>query len=189
MSRVLVGQERNHSGPRFGDGPWTRSYATSPHATLALGHGISTPLNFTFFTIFTSTAPPSYPHRSCCFPRQHSRNYPTMPSSVLGKRTRSSDSGTTDILPIGTAANASFPASKAPLPRTKRQARADIFIDENENPFCSKVSSEDDQDGYPMQVDSLSDLTPIEQGRSGKRFVSSPVKLGRHFHIIKHNNG
>jgi hypothetical protein len=60
MSRVLVGQERNHSGPRFGDGPWTRSYATSPHATLALGHGISTPLSFTFFTIFTSTVPP-YP--------------------------------------------------------------------------------------------------------------------------------
>jgi hypothetical protein len=50
-------------------------------------------------------SPLPYPHRSCCFARQHSRNYPTMPSSVLGKRTRSSDSGTTDILPIGTAAN------------------------------------------------------------------------------------
>ena len=112
-----------------------------------------------------------------------------MPSSVLGKRTRSSISGTTDTLPVVVVANLSRSAPKAPLPRAKRQARADIFNDENENPFYRKAASEDTEDGELMDLDPLSDLTPIKHGHSGKRFISSPVKLGGHFDIIKHNNG
>ncbi|KAH8648957.1 P-loop containing nucleoside triphosphate hydrolase protein [Tricladium varicosporioides] len=60
-----------------------------------------------------------------------------MSSTVLGKRTRSStDSG-------------SSPRST----RSKRQARAEIFNDENENPFISNGARSRSEDGEPMDLD------------------------------------
>src|ERR1700709_1585638 len=100
-----------------------------------------------------------------------------MPSSVLGKRTRSSNSGTTGTRLATAVANSSCPAPKSPLPRAKRQARADIFNDENENPFYRKASPSPAQDGDLMELGALSELTPIKHGHAGKRFISSPVKL------------
>jgi cell division control protein 6 len=112
-----------------------------------------------------------------------------MPSSVLGKRTRSSNSGTTGTRLATAVANSSCPAPKSPLPRAKRQARADIFNDENENPFYRKASPSAAQDGDLVELGALSESTPIKHGHAGKRFISSPVKLRGHFDIIRHNNG
>ncbi|KIN04070.1 hypothetical protein OIDMADRAFT_194253 [Oidiodendron maius Zn] len=83
-----------------------------------------------------------------------------MPSIVLGKRTRRSDS-----------------ATKSTLPRAKRQAREDIFNDEGDNPFCRKVSPKDVHDGEPMHLDSITCSTPTRRGLSGKKFKSILPKL------------
>lgn len=112
-----------------------------------------------------------------------------MPSSVLGKRTRSSpDSGTTE--PPNSCchrpANAPYPGSKAQLPRAKR---AHIFNDENESPFYIKRSPEDAQDGDCMQLDPLSDLTPIKRGLGNKQAFTSPLKPKGLFDIITNSNG
>ncbi|CAG8972236.1 hypothetical protein HYALB_00001634 [Hymenoscyphus albidus] len=65
-------------------------------------------------------------------------------STVLGKRTRS-------------AANS---ATKAPLPPTKRKVRADIFNDENENPFIAEdVQIPTPQ--TPRHRDALSKKIPV----------------------------
>lgn len=113
-----------------------------------------------------------------------------MPSSILGKRTRSSpDSGTTDSFPAVAVTNPSSTALKGHLPRAKRQARADIFNDENESPFYSKVSSASDQDGDRMQLDPLSDLTPKKHGLAGKKITSPSVKPGGDFVILRPSNG
>jgi hypothetical protein len=87
-------------------------------------------------------------------------------------------------------ANTFYAALKAPLPRSKRQARADIFNDEDENPFYSKGSSPKvAQGGEPMQLDSFSDSKPTKRGHTGKNFTPSPVELRGHLDIITHSNG
>ena len=86
-------------------------------------------------------------------------------------------------------ANPSCPATKSNLPRAKRQAREDIFNDEDDNPFCRKVSSKDIHDGEPMHLDSISYSTPTKRGLSGKKVKSSSVKLRGDFDIIGHSNG
>ncbi|KAE9381386.1 cell division control protein Cdc6 [Stipitochalara longipes BDJ] len=89
-----------------------------------------------------------------------------MAPSILGKRTRSS----TDI------------DSKPNLSRVKRQARAEIFNDENENPFVSRIVQDDKQDGDSMDIDEPSKAinsrsVPAKHGPAAGRIPLSPSKF------------
>lgn len=109
-----------------------------------------------------------------------------MAPSVLGKRTRSSiESGTVPLSATLRLANSSRPDSKPAFSRVKRQARAEIFNDENENPFLSRSAREETQDGDPMDIDELSEpiisrSTPAKHGRVGSRVPLSPSKFKTH---------
>ncbi|PMD24792.1 cell division control protein Cdc6 [Hyaloscypha hepaticicola] len=87
-----------------------------------------------------------------------------MAPSILGKRTRSGNDFD----------------SKPNLSRVKRQARAEIFNDENENPFLSRNVHDDKQDGDSMDIDEpdaiISKSAPAKHGRAGGRVSLSPTK-------------
>jgi hypothetical protein len=103
-----------------------------------------------------------------------SKNTPTMAPN-LGKRTRSSDLGTADASP-SPFNNPSLPASK----RVKRQARGDIFNDEQENPLITQ-SRDAAQDGDSMDLDELCAAVPAKHGIAGTRIPLSPSKIKHHF--------
>ena len=113
-------------------------------------------------------------------------------TSILGKRTRSSDSGTLS-LPYAQwiSANLSRPASK-PLSRVKRQARGETFNDENENPFITQISRDGEQDDDSMDLDELSQAiptrsTPAKHGVARETIPLSPSKTKRQFNTIRGN--
>jgi cell division control protein 6 len=80
---------------------------------------------------------------------------------------------------------------KLPLPSAKRQARVEIFNDENENPFIVRPARDDAQDGDSMDLDELpeSNFTKSSPVKHGKRAVLSPSKAKAQFNIAKSNDG
>lgn len=97
---------------------------------------------------------------------------------VLGKRARSSDLGTIDCSYSSVLlVNPSQPASEPPLTRVKRQAREEIFNDENENSFITQWSRDGAQDGDSMDLDELSEAIPTKHGVAGKIIPLSPSKV------------
>ncbi|TAQ84841.1 hypothetical protein B7494_g6834 [Chlorociboria aeruginascens] len=88
-----------------------------------------------------------------------------MAPTVLGKRTRSST-------------EAERPVSCLKR-QTRSRTRADIFNDENENPFISPCSRDETEDGESMDVDEVSERsTPAKHGRAGGQTVPAPkIKL------------
>ncbi|KAI9865974.1 MAG: AAA ATPase [Trichoglossum hirsutum] len=105
-----------------------------------------------------------------------------MASSVLGKRTRSSDAS----------------ASRSPS-RVKRRSQAIVYTNENENPFITRADGEAAQNGDVMQVDDPEDGTlfkspskgfknvPLQAKHttSGSRIPLSPAKVNTHFKVTK----
>ncbi|KAJ5032796.1 uncharacterized protein L3040_009388 [Drepanopeziza brunnea f. sp. 'multigermtubi'] len=83
-------------------------------------------------------------------------------ASTLGKRTRSSTSIPSPALKIS--------VSK----RVKTNQQSKIFNDENENPFVSKPTRTQSQDGEPVDID---ESTPAKHGAAARRILSSPSKV------------
>ncbi|TVY78193.1 Cell division control protein [Lachnellula suecica] len=97
-------------------------------------------------------------------------------ASILGKRTRSSTNSASKLLPLA-----------------KRQVRAEIFNDENENPFIAHPARDDAQDGDSMDLDDLSESvftksSPIKHGIAGKRTTLSPSKAKAQYDIARSHN-
>jgi len=72
------------------------------------------------------------------------------------------------------------------LSRVKRQAREEIFTDENENPFLAHHASDEGQDSDSMQIDdsfaaSSITSTPTKHGVAGRRIEHSPLRKRTHF--------
>ncbi|PMD52104.1 cell division control protein Cdc6 [Hyaloscypha bicolor E] len=89
-----------------------------------------------------------------------------MAPSILGKRTRSG----TDF------------DSKPNFSRVKRPARAEIFNDENSNPFVSRAVHDSKQDDNLMDIDEPSEgvnlrSAPAKHGPAGARVPISPSKF------------
>ncbi|KAF7949796.1 uncharacterized protein EAE97_003305 [Botrytis byssoidea] len=84
--------------------------------------------------------------------------------SVLGKRTRS------------TRAIAEF---KVPSTRAKRQAKTEIYNDENENPFITRKRRDevDDFDDDCMEIDELSESMPVKSSPSKHGLASRKIAL------------
>ncbi|KAF7938034.1 hypothetical protein BELL_0011g00180 [Botrytis elliptica] len=84
--------------------------------------------------------------------------------SVLGKRTRS------------TRAIAEF---KVPSTRAKRQAKTEIYNDENENPFITRKRRDevDDSDDDCMDIDELSESIPVKSSPSKHGLASRKIAL------------
>ncbi|CZS91270.1 related to cell division control protein CDC18+ [Rhynchosporium agropyri] len=80
-----------------------------------------------------------------------------MASSVLGKRTRSS----------------TISASK----RVKPSHQREIYNDENENPFVTKITPNKTRDAEPMEVD---ESTPAKHGAAGRRIQNPTPQTPRH---------
>jgi hypothetical protein len=79
-------------------------------------------------------------------------------------------------------ANSPWLDTKPSFSRVKRQARGEIFNDENENPFLSPIAREDIQDPDSMEIDELSKpitskSTPAKHGPAGGRIPLSPSKF------------
>jgi cell division control protein 6 len=93
--------------------------------------------------------------------------------------------------PTVVASNSLLPASKLSLSRKKRQARPEIFNDENENPFIVQSARDDAQDGDSMDLDELSEpvYSPVKHGVSRTRTPLSPSKAKAQFNIAKSNDG
>ncbi|TVY47270.1 Cell division control protein [Lachnellula occidentalis] len=94
-----------------------------------------------------------------------------MASVVLGKRTRSS-------------------TNSAPNTSAKRQARVEIFNDENQNPFIVQSARHNFQDGESMDLDELpaSIFTKSSPIKNGKRAILSFSEAKTQFHVAKRNN-
>ncbi|KAG9248415.1 P-loop containing nucleoside triphosphate hydrolase protein [Calycina marina] len=101
-----------------------------------------------------------------------------MPSTVLGKRTRSSTNSASifESLP----------------PSAKRQARAEIFEDEYENPFISRISRDGSQDVESVDIDEDAKVikrptrpTPANHGAAESRTPHSGSR--KHIDITKNN--
>ncbi|QSZ30107.1 hypothetical protein DSL72_004627 [Monilinia vaccinii-corymbosi] len=86
--------------------------------------------------------------------------------SVLGKRTRST----------GTIAD-----FKVPSTRARFQARAEIYNDENENPFLTRRRRHvvDDSDADSMEIDELSEPVPIKSPPSKHGLAGRKIALPR----------
>ena len=68
--------------------------------------------------------------------------------------------------------------------RVKICQQNDIFNDENENPFVTKITQNATQDGEPMEID---ESTPAKHGAAGRRIALSDSKSKSHF--TANNNG
>ncbi|TVY30443.1 Cell division control protein [Lachnellula hyalina] len=79
-----------------------------------------------------------------------------------------------------------------PAPNTpaKRQARVEIFNDENENPFIVQSARHNTQDGESMGLDErpASIFTNSLPTKNGKPAISSISKTKTQFHVTKLNN-
>ncbi|KAH0552976.1 hypothetical protein GP486_006826 [Trichoglossum hirsutum] len=95
-----------------------------------------------------------------------------MASSVLGKRTRSSD--------------ASASASSSPS-RVKRRSQATVYTNENENPFITRVDENAVRNGDVMQVDDDEDEVIFKSPSRalGSRIPLSPAKVNTQFKATK----
>jgi len=84
-------------------------------------------------------------------------------------------------------------ASKTILPYAKRQARTEIFTDENENPFISRSSRNGSQDADSMDMDEVISTrstrsTPAKHGDgAAEKRISLTSGSVKHFEIIKNN--
>ena len=125
---------------------------------------------------------PSQPHNLTTSQTQSlGQQYSTMAPSVLGKRTRSgvNFTGNSHPLQLCCHTNSCQPDSKPS--RVKRQAREEIFNDENESPFLSRSARGKTQDGDSMDIDELSEpifrTTPAKHGPIGGQIALSPTKI------------
>ena len=151
------------------------------------------PFHFTRCRVESRRGPFSY--RACIFellpPPTSSSNNPSLSSVVkqeqyempssLGKRTRSSDSSMIDFSSTLNLPNPLRPASDPTVSRVKRRARGEIFNDENENPFITQISGDENQDGDSMDLDELSEAVPSKHGIAEKRILLSPSKAKYNF--------